>query len=301
VIKSMTGFASLSRDVEAGAIGVTLRAVNHRYLDLQLRLPQLLAALEPRLRSLVQQRVARGRLELNVSIQLRQVLTSDVQLNEPFVEALNAALEPARAKGLIAGPLAPGDLLRVPQALIIRERQEVLEDPQDAGVPSRLAEVVFGAVSEALAALDGMRTREGDALAIDLEQRRQRLEALLDQVARGAEAGRAQREQQLAERIREFGADGIVDPTVIGQEIVRFVSRSDITEEVVRFRTHLEHWQALAASGEPCGRKLDFLLQELNREINTIGSKAEGAQVSALVVTVKADLEKVREQVQNVE
>jgi uncharacterized protein (TIGR00255 family) len=92
-----------------------------------------------------------------------------------------------------------------------------------------------------------------------------------------------------------------LDPTLIAQEIVRFVARSDITEEIVRFRTHLEHWQELAASREPCGRKLDFLLQELNREINTIGSKAEGAGTSALVVDVKAELERVREQVQNVE
>lgn len=297
----MTGFASLSRDVEAGSIGVTLRAVNHRYLDLQVRLPQLLAGLEPRLRSLVQQRVARGRLEVNVSIQLRQVQSPDVQLNEPFVEALNAALEQARARGLVAGPLAAGDLLRVPQALVIRERQEGQASPLGESAGSPVEAATLEAVSEALAALDEMRNREGDALAADLEQRRQRLWILLEEVARGAEAGRGQREQQLAERIREFRADTVVDPTVLAQEIIRFVSRSDITEEVVRFRTHLGHWQALAVSGEPCGRKLDFLLQELNREINTIGSKAEGAQVSALVVTVKADLEKVREQVQNVE
>jgi uncharacterized protein (TIGR00255 family) len=295
----MTGFASLSRDDEAGSIGVTLRAVNHRYLDLQVRLPQLLAAAEPKIRSLVQQRLGRGRVELNVSAQLRQAQAPDVQLNDAFVEALSAALEQARAKGLVAGQLAPGDLLRMPQALVIRERSEAAAG--DGALAAALERATLGAIGEALEALDTMRVREGEALAIDLETRRQRLVDLVCQVAQGADGGRALREQQLAERIREFGADAATDPAVLAQEIVRFVARSDITEEVVRFRTHLEHWASLAASGEPCGRKLDFLLQELNREINTIGSKAEGATVSALVVEVKAELERVREQVQNVE
>jgi uncharacterized protein (TIGR00255 family) len=300
VIKSMTGFASLSRETEPGGIGVTLRAVNHRYLDLQVRLPASLAGLESRVRSLVQQRLARGRVELNVSLQLRQVQVADVQLNEAFVEALHAALEGARARGIIVGPLGPGDLMRVPQALVIRERQETPADV--AGDAAAVLETaVIGAISDALTALDGMRSAEGEALGADLEQRRQRLAALIGDVAAAADTGRALREQMLSERIRDLGAEGTVDPALIAQEIVRFVARSDITEEIVRFRTHLDHWQALAGGGEPCGRKLDFLLQELNREINTIGSKAEGAQVSALVVTVKADLEKVREQVQNVE
>jgi uncharacterized protein (TIGR00255 family) len=295
----MTGFASLSRDDDAASIGVTLRAVNHRYLDLQVRIPQILAAAEPKLRSLVQQRLGRGRVELNVSAQLRQVQAPDVQLNEPFVDALGAVLEQARAKGIVAGPLAPGDLLRLPQALVIRERVETSAD--DSGVVDALERAVLLAVDEALEALDTMRSREGDALAADLEARRLRLLELVDKVAEGAEGGRVTREQELAERIRECGAEGVVDPAMLAQEIVRFVARSDITEEIVRFRTHLEHWAALAASGEPCGRKLDFLLQELNREINTIGSKAEGALVPALVVDVKAELERVREQVQNVE
>ena len=296
----MTGFASLTRDEEAAAIGVTLRAVNHRYLDLQVRLPQALAALEPKLRALVQQRLGRGRVELNVSVQTRQAQAPDVQLNDGFVEALGAALEQARARGIIAGPLSAGDLLRMPQALVIRDRAEA-GVPDNDGAAAALEQAVVDAVGEALTALDGMRAREGEGLATDLEGRRARLQQLIASVAQAAETGRAVREQQLAERIREFGADGAVDPAVLGQEIVRFVARSDITEEVVRFNTHLEHWRSLAAGMEPCGRKLDFLLQELNREINTIGSKAEGAAASALVVEVKAELERVREQVQNVE
>lgn len=299
MIKSMTGFASLSREDEAGTVGVTIRAVNHRYLDLQVRAPQMLAPIESKLRTLVQQRLARGRVELNVLTQVRQAPAPDVQLNDPFIDALSAALEQARARGVIAGPLNAGDLVRIPQALVIRERQEAAAP--DSTEPTRFERGVLDAVNDALAALDAMRLREGEALGADLESRRDRLRRLIDQVAAAADAGRAEREQQLGERIKELGAEGVMDPALIAQEIVRFVARSDITEEIVRFRTHLEHWQALVESREPCGRKLDFLLQELNREINTIGSKAEGAATSALVVEVKAELERVREQVQNVE
>ncbi|HEX7020549.1 MAG TPA: DUF1732 domain-containing protein, partial [Gemmatimonadaceae bacterium] len=232
--------------------------------------------------------------------QVRQALSADVQLNEGFVEALHAALEQARARGIISGQLSAGDLVRVPQALVIRERQEV-SDTTSAAEPTPLERGVLDAVGDALTALDVMRTREGESLGGDLEARRVRLHDLIGQVATAADAGRAAREQQLGERIKDYGAEGMLDPTLLAQEIVRFVARSDITEEIVRFRTHLEHWRELAASSEPCGRKLDFLLQELNREINTIGSKAEGGPTSALVVEVKAELERVREQVQNVE
>jgi uncharacterized protein (TIGR00255 family) len=108
-------------------------------------------------------------------------------------------------------------------------------------------------------------------------------------------------QERLRERVRELRADALADETLIAQEIAKFVGRSDITEEVVRFRGHLEHWQALSDGPEPCGRKLDFLLQEMNREVNTTASKAEGPAVSEIIVTLKAELEKMREQVQNVE
>jgi uncharacterized protein (TIGR00255 family) len=107
--------------------------------------------------------------------------------------------------------------------------------------------------------------------------------------------------KRLEERVRELRAEAMADETLVAQEIAKFVGRSDITEEVVRFRGHLEHWKSLSDSPEPCGRKLDFLLQEMNREVNTVGSKAEGPAVSELVVSLKAELEKMREQVQNVE
>jgi uncharacterized protein (TIGR00255 family) len=244
----------------------------------------------------VQTRVARGRVEITVTIQQRRAPGVEVDLNEGFLDALGAALERARERGYVHGQLTPGDLLRFPQALAIREKTE-----DDAGEESPLAERVGAALSAALDELDAMRIREGAYLLADLDARRSRLGELFEQVAAAAERGLEGLQIRLAERVRELRAESLADETLVAQEIARFAGRSDITEEVVRFRGHLDHWQSLTAAPEPCGRKLDFLLQEMNREVNTAGSKAEGPEVSELIVALKADLEKMREQVQNVE
>ena len=296
MIKSMTGFASLTRDHEQATIGVTIKSVNHRFLDVQLRVPAAVAAMESRLRALVQRRVARGRVEVSIALQQRRMPSVDIELNEEFLRALGGAIERAREQGYVAGEMTPGDLLRFPQALAIRER---LDDPgADA---EALAPLIEEAVDSALDELDAMRTTEGRYLRSDLDTRRGQLQDLFRQVSEAAEQGLAGLQLRLAERVRELRADALADEAMIAQEIAKFAGRSDITEEVVRFRGHLEHWQALSESPEPCGRKLDFLLQEMNREVNTTASKAEGPAVSEIVVALKAELEKMREQVQNVE
>ena len=299
MIKSMTGFASLTQDDEAATITVTVRSVNHRFLDLQLRLPSSLTALESRLRARVQQRVARGRVEVSVSVQQRRAPMLEVELNEAFLHALNAALDRAREQGFVQGPMTPGDLLRFPQALAIKDRSDdsAAVEEQSTALNDRVEE----AVGAALESLDAMRIQEGGFLRAELDSRRQMLGELFDRVADVAEQGLDTLRMRLLERVKELRADGLADETTVAQEIARYVGRSDITEEVVRFRGHLEHWRTLTESAEPCGRKLDFLLQEMNREVNTTGSKAEGPAVSELIVTLKAELEKMREQVQNVE
>jgi len=295
MIKSMTGFASLTRDDETATIGVTVRAVNHKFLDLQIRIPTSLAPLESRLRATAQKRVARGRVEVTVNVTQRRTPTLEVQLNESFLEALGAALEQARERGYIAGVMTPGDLLRFPQALSIAEQTN------GEGLGEQLANRIEEAVAAALDELDSMRVREGGYLRTDLDARRSALGELFGRAAAAADEGMTALRARLEERVRDLRADALADETTIAQEIAKFVGRSDITEEVVRFRGHLEHWRALSDGPEPCGRKLDFLLQEMNREVNTVGSKAEGSAVSELIVTLKAELEKMREQVQNVE
>jgi uncharacterized protein (TIGR00255 family) len=295
MIKSMTGFASLTHEDECASVSVSVRAVNHRFLDLQLRTSPALSAMEARLRALVQQRVARGRIELSISVQSRIEQGVQVDVNESLIEAVAAAMDRARERGLIAGALTPADVLRFPQAIAVRERQK------DNGTDGAFAPGIEAAVGAALDELDRMRTMEGKQLRAELDGRRTHAGELFERAASAASAGVETLRERLSERIREMRLDAGVEDAAIAQEIVRFTNRSDITEETVRFRAHLEHWQSLSDGPEPCGRKLDFLLQEMNREVNTLGSKAEGASVPELIVALKAELEKLREQVQNVE
>jgi uncharacterized protein (TIGR00255 family) len=299
MIKSMTGFAALTRENERATVAVTIRAVNHRHLDLQLRSPHSLSAIEAELRALVAKHVARGRVELNVSLQLRQTPGIDVEFNEEFARALEVALDKARERGLVAGPLTPGDLLRLPQAITIRERQPA--DEEAAQTTEGASAQAREAVEQALIDLNSMRAHEGESLRGDLDTRRTVVAELVERIAVAADEGRAAMEQRVSERVRELRTELQADETAVAQEIVRMAARSDISEEVERFRGHVSHWTALADSAEPCGRKLDFLLQEMNREVNTMGSKADGLRVSELIIAAKAELEKMREQVQNVE
>lgn len=297
MIRSMTGFASLTRESELGTVGVTIRSGNHRYLDIQVRLPSMMASLEGALRGVIQRYVARGRVEVGVSVQLKNGLPVDIDLNLAVVRCLAEAVERARGEGLVDGRLQPGDLLRLPQALIVREAA------QDANglVAERLGPFVEAAVVDTLASLNIMRAREGGHLAADLAARRHNVSRLLVEIQRTASEGRIDIERRLTARIQDLRLNVDLDQATLAQEIVRLAARSDISEEMVRLESHLAQWDRLVAGEEACGRKLDFLLQEMNREVNTIGAKADGAAVTPLVVEAKAELERLREQVQNVE
>lgn len=293
----MTGFASVNSEDDRATISVTIRALNHRHLDLQLRIPQSLAALESDVRAMVAKVVARGRVELGLSVQLRQPPGVEVEFNEAFGAALEKALEQARSRGLVTGALTPGDILRLPQALTIRERPIEADEAAQAEVAFRAR----GVIEKALADLDAMRNLEGHHLRKDLDDRRTIVADLVERVAVAADEGRAGVEERLRERVRELREELQADENAVASEIVRAAARSDISEEIARFRAHVSHWVTLADGAEPCGRKLDFLLQEMNREVNTMGSKADGLRVSELIIAAKAELEKLREQVQNVE
>ena len=295
MIKSMTGFASVTHEDELVTLTVTARSVNHRYLDVQLRVPPMLADLDQDLRALVQRHVARGRVELALSARLRGESSVEVDLDESLVAALAAAAAGARRRGWVAAGLTAGDLLRFPQAVTVRELP--VEEATWQAVRGRVSEAVGRTLDE----LDRMRRREGEFLLADLSERAAAVREFVSRVVAAAESGAAALSGQLSARIDELGGAVHADPTAVALEIVKWVSRSDIHEEVSRLRGHLEHLDGLLAGSEPCGRKLDFLVQEMNREINTVGSKAEGRDIGKLVVAVKAEIEKIREQIQNVE
>ena len=295
MIKSMTGFASVSVEAPVATVAVTIRTVNHRHLDVQVRLPSALAERETAVRSLVQRHAARGRVEVSITLLRRQPDPVSVTLNQSLVESIAAAFDGVRARGLVDGPLSPADVLRMPQALTI------VDAPPDPAAQDALTRSVMAALEDALQAVDAMRMTEGAHLRDDLECRLTEFGRLVDALEGAAAAGAIGLHDRLVVRVTELTRDLPVDPSSVAQEIVKLVSRSDVSEEIVRLRGHLAHWAALVDDPEPCGRKLDFLLQEMNREVNTLAAKAEGARVSVLAVDAKAELEKLREQVQNVE
>lgn len=293
----MTGFASVSREVAGEKVHITMKSVNHRFLDVAVKVPQALASLDSRVRTLVQQRLGRGRVELQIAVEVTSPPEREVVIDEVLLGQVAAALDAVRVKGVVSGALTPSDLLRLPQVLEIRTRSA---DPSD-GVAPTLGALVELVLTEGIDALLVMRETEGRYLAADIEGRLATIAEYVSTLEREAADGQRQLETRLRERIANLPSDLQGDPVAIAQEVVRFVSRSDVDEEVVRLRSHLEHWRSLASGPEPCGRKLDFLVQEMNREVNTMGSKVEGARATEIVIAAKAELERVKEQVQNVE
>lgn len=295
MIRSMTGFASVSREERGQKVSITAKSVNHRFLDLALKAPQVVAAAEARVRAIVQQRLTRGRIELTMALERSGDLAREVVLNEALLERVGLAMEGARAKGLVTGALTASDVLRIPQVLEIRQAADA------AGLSQETAGLLEAVLVEAIDALVIMRETEGRFLRADLEARLTTMGGFVDQLQREAHEGQQQLEGRLRERLAGLPSELQGDAAALAQEVVRFVARSDVDEELVRLRAHFDHWRELADGPEPCGRKLDFLIQEMNREINTIGSKAEGSRATEIVIAAKSELERIREQVQNVE
>lgn len=297
MIRSMTGFAAISREDGGQRVNVTVKSVNHRFLDVQVKAPALVGGIEGHLRSLLQQRLARGRVELTIGLEFTATPAREVVLDEALLARVAEAMDAARAKGLVTSGLTASDALRIPQILDIRSRAG--DGP--AALPDEAAALIDRTVGEAVDALVTMRETEGRFLAADLDTRIATLSELVSDLERLARDGQQQLETRLRERLATLPPDLAGDAAAMAQEVVRFVARSDVEEEIVRLRGHVEHWRALSVGLEPCGRKLDFLVQEMNREINTVGSKAEGARATEVVISAKAELERIREQVQNVE
>ena len=293
MMKSMTGFAGAEKTAGALTAAVEIRSYNSRYLDLTVRLPQGCLSMEERVKALVSAAISRGRVEARLQIRDESEPAHVFEIDTAVADSYHDALKTLRDRFGLVEPI-PLSLLAGAGG-IIRPR----ETPPDleAGWPT-----VRDCVSEALSAFTAMREREGAFIAADFADRLSAIEAAIDAIAADSEGMLTHYRQRLTERIgalTEGAAE--IDPARIAQEAAFLADRSDISEEIVRARSHLEQFRKTMAADEPAGRKLNFLLQEFNREFNTIGSKTGHADVSHRVVTVKSELEKIREQVQNLE
>lgn len=288
----MTGFGTAEATSPSGRYLVEVRSLNHRFCDVVVRVPRDLAALEDRIRTRVQGRVLRGRVEVaimrqNYSKRPRTVKT-DLDLAHAYLSALN---DLKRALSL-SGSVDLSVLLSLPDIVRIEEEKEDLE----AAWPA-LAEGVDAALDRLVA----MREAEGAQLAADIHRRVDRVEALLEEVASRAPRVVEDYRDRLARRVAELVSGVPVDEGRLATEVAVFAERSDISEEIARIRSHLRQFRATLDGPGAVGRTLDFIVQELGREVNTIGSKANDMEIAQRVIAIKGELESLREQIQNLE
>lgn len=292
MIRSMTGFGRGESTGDTGKFIVEMKSVNHRFSEIMVRMPKGLVVLEDRVRRLVAEKVSRGRVDIFINREDSGLRQRHLKVDKDLAMAYyNALKELGREIGSNA-EITAETLTRLPEVFSLEE----VEEEADALWPG-LQEALLGA----LASLIAMRETEGRTLSQDLLYRIGLIEGLMSTVRDRAPSVAEEYRRRLEKRLEELLPGTAVDPTRLATEVAMFAERSDITEELKRLESHLEQFRTIVLSGDSVGRKLDFLLQEINREINTIGSKAGDLAIAQAVVEAKSELEKIREQVQNIE
>jgi len=298
MLRSMTGFSQVQYEEPPLVVRVTLRALNHRFLDLHVRLAPELEGLEPRIRNQVRAALRRGHVDVNLQVESSEkpVLQVDREYVRSYVELFNALRQEHRLTGepdLMA-------ILRMPGVVQSGERPAGLDED------SQLARLTEQALGRALEELERMRRAEGAVLEEELRSRARRIQELVDQVAGAATGVQEIVFARLREKLQELLGQAPLDEARVAQEAAYLAERSDVSEEVARLRSHLEQFLVLLGSETEVGKRLDFLLQEMSRETNTLLSKspafdAGGMEVTRAGLAIKAEIERLREQVQNVE
>ena len=292
LIKSMTGYGRAVEMVNGREFTVELRSVNNRYLDCSVKLPRMLSFAEEAVKQAVKNSISRGKVDVFISARSENGTEAKVSLNTAMVEGYLAAMNQMVESYPVKDDISVSLLSRMPEVFTV-EKPEVDEE--------QLLADLMGVVNGALAGYDTMRCTEGKALENDLRSRGATIEELVSQV----EAGNAQTvidyRTRLENKLKEVLANTAIDESRILTEAAIFADKVAVDEETVRLRSHLQQMYTMLTTGGAMGRKLDFLLQEMNREANTIGSKCTDVRLARVVVDIKAELEKIREQTQNIE
>jgi len=293
-MKSMTGFGRGTVTGETFKVAVEVKTVNNRYLDIHLRLSQELSSLEMNIRKLITARLSRGRVDININFE--RSATTTYEINRPLIAGYINVLRDIQKEFHLAGDVDINTLTRLPGALTTA--RDGLDDESVAGIER--------AVAHALDDLEQMRESEGGTLAHEMRERIAKIEAQVPTIENAAAGLADAYRQRLLKRIGELLARGggsniEIDAGRLAQEVAYLADRSDISEELVRLRSHLDQFRAAVESTGEIGKRLDFLLQELNREANTVLSKSTEVSIKDAGLAIKAEVEKLREQVQNVE
>ena len=292
MIKSMTGYGRAVETVNGREFTVEVRSVNNRYLDCTVKLPRSLTYAEEAVKQAVKATISRGKVDVFISVKAEGAEESRISLNTAVVEGYLAAMRQMVTDCAVADDISVSVLSRLPEVFTV-ERPEVDEEQLKADLLS--------VVNEALESYDAMRTTEGAALEADLRSRGNTILELVAQVEQGNGQTVSDYRARLEAKLREVLENTSIDESRILTEAAIFADKVAVDEETVRLRSHLQQMDAMLTAGGAMGRKLDFLLQEMNRESNTIGSKCSDVRLARIVVDIKAELEKIREQTQNIE
>ena len=294
MIKSMTGYGKAEAVLAGRKFLIEMKSVNHRFLEISLRMPGMLLPLEGEIKKRIGEQFSRGRIEATLRVDGDGVeeTAGRFTLNLPLVRNYHALLCQLKEE------LQLRDEISLAMMAGFRDAFVPAEPPQDATV---LWEGLSGIIAEAIRSLSEMREREGESLERDLAGRLGLIAGSLEGIAARAPQVVLDYQKRLTDRVRELTGGMAVDEARLLQEVAIMAEKSDITEEIVRFRSHIDQFAELLKAGDGAGRKIDFLIQEMGREVNTIGSKSGDAEISRNVIEIKSELAKLREQVANIE
>ena len=294
MLKSMTGYGRAERTLDGRTVTVELRSVNNRYLDCTVKMPRAYIFAEDAMKAKVQAAAARGKVDVFVTIARTagddMVVTVDEELARSYIQALGRLHE--LGGGAVKGRFSAAELARFPDVLMVEKRAEDLEEAKER---------LLAVLDQALEDFDAMRIREGARLAQDISERADTIERLLGEIEERSPQTVSDYRARLEAKMRDVLQNTQIDEGRLLTEAAIFADKVAVDEETVRLHSHLGQLRDLLAAGGAVGRKLDFLIQEFNREANTIGSKCSDIEIAGQVVDIKAEIEKIREQVQNIE
>lgn len=289
---SMTGYATEKLEIENGELTCEIRSLNSRYLEIFLKLPQTLKSMEEPIKNLIRQKIGRAKVNCSITVTLPEVLQNGLQVNESAVKLYAGLLEQVRKSANIQTPLQMSDLMLFKDLFTMEQTQEIDES---------LLNTLLGLVSSTLDQFNQSRAEEACHLHKDLMQRLEALQHLTVEVEKLAPENARLEFQKQFERLLKMVDDNVLDRNRLELEVAIISDRVDISEEVVRLKSHIELFHQNLESGSPIGKKLNFILQEMHREANTMSSKNTMIEISHRVVTIKEEIERMREQVQNIE
>ena len=292
MIKSMTGYGRAQGSFSGGDITVEVKSVNNRYLDCGVKLPRGYAYLEEGVKSLVQKSISRGKVDVFITINAAGADNVTISVNEPVAKGYIDALRQLVQEYGIQDDISASAISRFSDVFLVEKQEQDENEVKSA---------ISGVVAEALSAFDAMRTREGEALKSDLLQKASGILTLVSKVEERSPITVKAYRERLTAKMQEVLEDRQIDEARIIQEAAIYADKVAVDEETVRLRSHVDQLQNMLSEGGVIGRKLDFLMQEMNREANTIGSKGNDVEQARNVVDIKSELEKIREQIQNIE